>query len=269
MRRCVLFGDIAMCFERACEIINELRADNAISDDVATHAMEILSWNTDAEKSVKTLERFMFFLQHHAEDENKIWENIVMEIPYEVLSDEVITHLYRNHIADIELAHLPLSDKWLRKYSKYDDEAAINLGKRMYSDGRYSALTFFEFLSEYRNNGRVLEILLRSSMVDFAKANALMMICDASNDEYIKGLSENVRKYVQISFTTDIELIEKMYSEQQNPNVLLAISQNANTPEPILSELMKIRKMKDASVIRANATNTLKIKKILQKEMDW
>lgn len=115
----------------------------------------------------------------------------------------------------------------------------------------------------------MLEILLHSSMVDFAKANALMMICDASNDEYIKGLSENARKYVQVNFTTDIELIEKMYSEQQNPNVLLAISQNANTPEPILSELMKIRKMKDASVIRANATNTLKIKKILQKEMDW
>lgn len=257
-----------MFFERTCEIIGELKADKAISDDVATHAMEILSWNTDAENSVKTLERFMFFLQHHAEDENKIWENIVMEIPYEVLSDEVITHLYRNHIADIELAHLPLSDKWLRKYSKYDDEAAINLGKRMYSDGRYSALTFFEFLSEYRNNGRVLEILLRSLMVDFAKANALMMICDASNDEYIKGLSENVRKYVQISFTTDIELIEKMYSEWHDSNVLMAISQNANTPESILNELTNLRKTKDASTIRVNAANTLRIKRVLQKRME-
>ena len=240
-----------MFFERTCEIIGELKADKAISDDVATHAMEILSWNTDAENSVKTLERFMFFLQH-----------------YEVLSDEVITHLYRNHIADIELAHLPLSDKWLRKYSKYDDEAAINLGKRMYSDGRYSALTFFEFLSEYRNNSRVLEILLRSSMVDFAKANALMMICDASNDEYIKGLSENVRKYVQISFTTDIELIEKMYSEWHDSNVLMAISQNTNTPESILNELTNLRKTKDASTIRVNAANTLRIKRVLQKRMD-
>lgn len=53
-----------MFFERTCEIIGELKADKAISDDVATHAMEVLSWNTDAENSVKTLERFMFFLQH-------------------------------------------------------------------------------------------------------------------------------------------------------------------------------------------------------------
>ena len=164
--------------------------------------------------------------------------------------------------------HITYWNKWLRKYSKYDDEAAINLGKRMYSDGRYSALTFFEFLSEYRNNSRVLEILLRSSMVDFAKANALMMICDASNDEYIKGLSENVRKYVQISFTTDIELIEKMYSEWHDSNVLMAISQNTNTPESILNELTNLRKTKDASTIRVNAANTLRIKRVLQKRMD-
>lgn len=255
-----------MCFEQACETINELRADKAISDDVATHAIEILSISADAENGVQTLEKLMLFLKHNVEAEKKIRENIVMEIPWELLSDEVIAYLYSNHIADIELAHLPLSDKWLRKYSKYDDEAAINLGIRMFSDWRYSALTFFEFVSEYRNNGRVLGILLRSSMADFAKVNALLMICDASNDEYIKGLSENARKYVQVSFTTDIELIEKMYSEQQDPNVLLAISQNANTPEPILNELTNLRKIKDASAIRLNAANTLKIKKKLQKE---
>lgn len=255
-----------MCFERACEIISELRVDNAITDDVATHAIEILSISADAENGVQTLEKLMLFLKHNVEAEKKIWENIIMEIPWELLSDEVIAYLYSNHIADIELAHLPLSDKWLRKYSKYDDEAAINLGIRMYSDGRYSTLAFFEFVSEYRNNSRVLEILLRSSMVDFAKANALMMICDASNDEHIKRLSENARKYVQMSFTMDIGLIEKMYSERQGSDVLLAISQNTNTPESILNELTNLRKTKDASAIRLNAANTLKIKKKLQKE---
>lgn len=138
-----LLGGIAMCFERACEITSELRVDNAITDDVATHAIEILSISADAENGVQTLEKLMLFLKHNVEAEKKIWENIIMEIPWELLSDEVIAYLYSNHIA---------------------------------------------------------------------------------------------------------------------------ISQNTNTPESILNELTNLRKTKDASAIRLNAANTLKIKKKLQKE---
>ena len=49
-----------MFFERTCEIIGELKADKAISDDVATHAMEILSWNTKCAMTVThSGERYM------------------------------------------------------------------------------------------------------------------------------------------------------------------------------------------------------------------
>lgn len=34
--------------------------------------------------------------------------------PVRAFSDKVIAHLYNNHIADIELAHLQLSDEWLK-----------------------------------------------------------------------------------------------------------------------------------------------------------
>ena len=78
----------------------------------------------------------------------------------------------------------------------------------------------------------------------------------------------NKRIEYQISFTTDIELIEKMYSEWHDSNVLMAISQNTNTPESILNELTNLRKTKDASTIRVNAANTLRIKRVLQKRMD-
>ena len=59
-----------------------------------------------------------------------------------------------------------------------------------------------------------------------------------------------------------------MYSEWHDSNVLMAISQNTNTPESILNELTNLRKTKDASTIRVNAANTLKIKRVLQKRMD-
>ena len=59
-----------------------------------------------------------------------------------------------------------------------------------------------------------------------------------------------------------------MYSEWHDSNVLMAISQNTNTPESILNELTNLRKTKDASTIRVNAANTLRIKRVLQKRMD-
>ena len=59
-----------------------------------------------------------------------------------------------------------------------------------------------------------------------------------------------------------------MYSEWHDSNGLMAISQNTNTPESILNELTNLRKTKDASTIRVNAANTLRIKRVLQKRMD-
>ena len=59
-----------------------------------------------------------------------------------------------------------------------------------------------------------------------------------------------------------------MYSEWHDSNVLMAISQNTNTPESILNELTNLRKTKDASTIRVNAANTLRIKRVLQKRTE-
>lgn len=103
-----------MHLKRACIAINELCADGALTKEVAEKVLEILSSIPDFERNVQHIEELMLFLKQHVEIEKEVWESIVLDIPCELFSDKVIAHLYHNHIADIELAHLQLSDEWLK-----------------------------------------------------------------------------------------------------------------------------------------------------------
>lgn len=252
-----------MHLKRACIAINELCADGALTKEVAEKVLEILSSIPDFERNVQHIEELMLFLKQHVEIEKEVWESIVLDIPCELFSDKVIAHLYNNHIADIELAHLQLSDEWLKKYSKYDDEATITLGIRMYSNAQYSSNDFFEYIFKHQNDECMLEILLDNPMTNFAKANVLLNLCGSSNSNRLRTLADEIRKCFLLAFTQDVEMIRRAYLGQHSPYMLMAISQNIITPSEILNELVNVRNIKCASAIRANASTTLKVRKAL------
>lgn len=202
---------------------------------------------------------------HEKEEEleEEFWETILSYLSPESISQSVFDYLIKNHLGIISLSHIPeLDDKKLEVLTEYEcrDEAVFFLGKKHYTNDKYSAKDFCKLLKKYANEW-VLDQLLLYTPNDPKKEHILYYFyCGKEEqDEYSK--SEIKAKKLRI--TDNLEEIRSAYT-LNDPTLNLAIANNLFTPDDILEELTKISGIKCASEIRKNSRETKKIKNLLR-----
>lgn len=81
--------------------------------------------------------------------EDEFWSDALRFIDNEYLTDEVINYFFKNNIAIMSLGHLPLKDKFLWCLVDYVEESILTLGIRYFTEDKYSAEEFRNFLLRF------------------------------------------------------------------------------------------------------------------------
>lgn len=204
------------------------------------------------------LNAFKSKIQGHKK-ENELWEQTIYAYRHP-LPDGICMYLISNQIAISALGHSRQSDKILRILGDYIEEAALTLGKAMYTQDIYSADELKEVLNSYYNNYWLWESLLYqkpSSQEKFHLFNT--MLNKHAGFDRIKEKREVLQQEEMLQITDSVEVIIKFYRLNQS-SYLHSLALNSNTPINILQELSCLKGLPLARAIRSAARDNLKIR---------
>ena len=192
--------------------------------------------------------------------DEEVWEEILSDsdIPAEKLTDEIVEYLISNNIAVIQLAHLPLSEKWLIKLSEYDTMPLYRLGVKYYTDEAVSEQKFTDFFKEYLVKcPDMIATLLQH--YQSSKKSTLIHLCKKSDIEQLQECGREYALAEYIKKSEDSDEILKVYEENKNNSVILeAIAENRFSGFELLLKLTETKGISGAKKVRISSRETIK-----------
>lgn len=193
------------------------------------------------------------------------WDYIIKNLDVEIIDKYLFDYLYKNNICLETLAHMKLNDKHLKKLSADYEEAFITLAIRYFVSDYYSVSELINLLKECKQES-VFENLYSLSDGLTEKITAVNYVISESkylSDDF-KAYSDKLYYSKVLMFSNDKNMLIHAFEENE-PEYMLSLSKNINTPEYLLNKLTGISKIKYASKIRNNSRETLiNIKKYKQ-----
>ncbi|MDE6665883.1 MAG: hypothetical protein K2K14_06830 [Ruminococcus sp.] len=193
------------------------------------------------------------------------WDYIIKNLDAEFIDEYLFDYLYKNNICLETLAHMKLNDKHLKKLSADYEEAFITLAIRYFVSDDYSVSELINLLKECKQES-VFENLYSLSDGLTEKITAVNYVISESkylSDDF-KAYSDKLYYSKVLMFSNDKNMLIHAFEENE-PEYMLSLSKNINTPEYLLNKLTGISKIKYASKIRNNSRETLiNIKKYKQ-----
>lgn len=197
---------------------------------------------------------------------NEFWDLMVSHIHVSSFTDDQINYFYKNEIAVISFCHKELSDKWLKKYMKFDDAPLYTLSIRCYKNSSYSCEQFSLFAQKYILKSKEVYSFLLEYMEISEKWHILIYLGKQDTCEDIQKIANTFSEIFYLSYmANEEEIINAYLSNKKNGRVLLAIAKNIYTPMYILEELSCISNVYQSSIIKRTSTEVMKIKKAINK----
>lgn len=191
------------------------------------------------------------------------WCSVVDAITADSLSEKAISFLYRHKIAVIRMCHQRLPKKWLIKYSEFDDEPLYILADRYIQE---SDKCFAEFVMKYVLNSEPIYRYLTKHVTYSSKWKTLVFLGMHSENCKIRTFAKDCSDIFQIGISVDAEQIRSAYEEhKRDPEWLLSIAANPNTPLDVLKDLNSISQIQQAKKIRMAAKQTIDLNLTIQK----
>lgn len=196
----------------------------------------------------------------------EVWDLIIPHIHVNSFTDDQINYFYKNEIAVISFCHKELSDKWLKRYIKFDDAPLYTLSIRYYKDNKYSCEEFSLFAQEYILKSKEVYSFLLEYMEISQKWNILIYLGKQCTCEDIQKIANTFSEIFYLSYTTNEEEIINAYlSNKKNGKILLGIAKNICTPIYILEELSCISNVYQSTIIKRTSAEVMKIKKTIRR----
>lgn len=206
--------------------------------------------------SSQLLYRLIDFL-HKKKEMEAFWDSLIFLIDPKAIDAICFEYFMQNNVALEKLSHLELKDNQLKILATKYNEACMTLLKRLYTSS-YSEDEFCEFISICTDEYSFKYILSIPKQMDHKKQK-LYDVINNRNDlsKELKTIALKQYNSDILENTDNVDFIKKCYI-QMEPNYLLSISKNINTPIYILEELKVIQGIKYASTIRKNSLDTIK-----------
>lgn len=234
------------------KLIDSINSNRSISIDEITEIIGDGSDDIPADKMEKLLD--INFDNILNED---FWELVLDAVSDESLSDRMIRFLYDNDLAVISMCHKHLPDKWLIKYSEFDEEPLYIMADRnLHNDEE----VFMQFIKDHAiYNENVFQYLI-DRLRNSPRWKRMLIFGANCGLENIESISTAELQMFEISISSDVDRIREAYETHlENSKWLLRIAENPNTPADILKELTLIKQISLARQIRLKSSETLKI----------
>ena len=244
-------------------IVNELLETDGSNEDFILNKMESLE-NTDKKEILpEVFYQLIIRLDSHPKRE-EIWNWLFSYLMLEKIPNEMMEYFIKNKIAIMQLCHMELQDKWLKKLAVYDDAPIYTLAKRIFLGNNYSDLDFVDFYQQYLDDKGDISIYLLDTFEDAKKRNLLLYLC-LQNDKFeYQTKLEWYSIAEQLKNMTNEEQITEMYKKYQDVAViLLSIAGNLFASDEILLELSTLKGLKGANEIRKRSIKVLRLKKCI------
>lgn len=201
-------------------------------------------------------------VKHTAADRNEFWETIVPMISPNSFSEKLLSYLYSERIAIMELCHKEWSDKWLEKFAEFDDAPLYTLIKRYFLENKYSEEQFIRMAKKHIiSNDHLFAYIL--DMYPFSgKLLRLLQLGMLHGEKKVQDLVESYLNAVRCATTVSPIEIANIYEKYKTDfRVLLGVASNPFSPMDILQTLTRISDCKKAKEIRIRSARTLSVAK--------
>lgn len=228
--------------------------DNADLENVMVTAQNCDQITVDA----LLLNNVILAMDHNFLKED-FWESLIPHLSSGSFDDRSLSYFYQNQLASIPLCHKQLSDKWLIKYSAFDDEPLFTLADR-YRHEDCSKSKFVHFIEAYV----VERINLYEYMVGtypYGEKWKLVIAWGAKScNSAIRKIANDHLACFILSNTHDTEKIKEAYENHKTDGMwLLSIAENPVTPLNILQEMTSVSGIKFAQRIRNISSEMIKL----------
>lgn len=199
--------------------------------------------------------------------EEEFWEEYLSSVPDNDLNDVLLNYLYKKGYCAILLAHKRLPDKWLEKYSFYDDQAIYTLMERRYCQDNYTYSDFINTFIKYIDFQCNISIHLLEHKQS-SKRRLLIYLLQVSNRPDLNDIGLRYALFdLSLCETNQTKLNELYQTYKDNRLVLLGLSQNIFLPYNILEYISHVTGMPSARKIRKYSLETMKKKKDVESMM--
>ena len=204
------------------------------------------------------LSNVILAMDHNPQKED-FWESLIPYLSSDSFNDSSLSYFYQNELGSIPLCHKQLPDKWLIKYSTFDDEPLFTLADRYRCDD-CSKSKFVRFIETYV----VERINLYEYMVTtypYGEKWKLLIALGAKSCNFaIRKIANDHLACFMLSNTHDTEKIKEAYENHKADSMwLLSIAENPATPLDILQEMTSVSSIKFAQRIRNISSEMIKL----------
>lgn len=194
----------------------------------------------------------------------EFWSSVLGVITAESLSEKTINFLYKHEISVISMCHKNLPEKWMIKYSEFDDEPLYKLADRYMQESDDES--FAKYVMKYAVNSEPIYEYLAKYVPYSSKWKTLIYLGMHCENYKIRIFAKDCFDIFQIGISVDAEQIRSAFEEhKEDPEWLLSIATNPNTPSDILKDLSSISQIRLAKKIRIAANETINLKQTLLK----
>ncbi len=233
----ILMLEEKISIHKAIFEINKLKSENRINNSQLLHQL-------------------ISFL-HDNEEKEEFWNSLIFFIDPKAIDTRCFEYFVQYNVALEKLSHLKLEDEQLKVLAPKFDEACITFMMRLYNDS-YSDEEFYEFISTCKNEYAFKYILSVPKQMNYKKQKLYDVIKNRNDlSEKLKAFAFKQYNSDILKNTDNISYIIEFFTKME-PEYLLSISKNINTPINILENLKIIQGVKYASIIRKNSLETLK-----------
>jgi len=202
-------------------------------------------------------------MKESGNSDDLLWAYIIRDQSGEMLSEDLVKQLIESGICLDRLAHLPLNDNCLIKLFQKDPRLCREAGLTLINNYLQDCVTIESFklifsscCDEYTSEYLFHIMLLNHDYSDLRikkyQEGINLIKQKYSHESLIYQYAIQYEIFLKLLFTDDIKYILEKY-EIRSEIFYMALSLNKNTPKDIIEELVCLKGMKYANLIRNNA----------------
>lgn len=190
------------------------------------------------------------------------FEDLINYIDMESFSDTIVDFMIKENVGIEKISHMPFEKKKLSKLACVNEDAAMRLFERLYTDSIYSAEELQEyFIRNYSDN--IYEYLCILNSNSCKKETVIDYIAyEYSARQSVKTMVIKRAKARSLKYEMDNNILRNYIAENEYIYDL-AIAQNIFASEQILRKLMEIKGLKYCKEIKKRAKETLERKLVI------
>ncbi|WP_285945702.1 hypothetical protein [Thomasclavelia cocleata] len=192
------------------------------------------------------------------------FEELFDYIDIESFSDTIIDFMIQENVGVEKISHMPFEKKTLSKLACVNEDAAMRLFEKLYTDSIYSAEELQEhFIRNYSDN--IYEYLCILNSNSCKKETVIDYIAyECSILQSIKTMVCKRAKARSLRYEMDNDILSNYIAENEYI-YNLAIAQNIFASEQILRNLMEVKGLRYCKEIKKRAKETLERKLMITK----